>query len=132
MSRLPNHFAVLCSTSVNSVVPFGPNVPFAGSERSVIDTGLVLTPRGVGVLIAMQVAGLLLRRGVDPRLMIGLGFAIGGVSMLEMSTWSLAALVDGELAAIFGVGQIGTLDPLLVGRAHVVYERGEKAGSAIL
>ena len=30
------------------------------------------------------------------------------------------------------IGQIGTLDPLLVGRAHVVYERGEKAGSAIL
>ena len=28
--------------------------------------------------------------------------------------------------------QIGTLDPLLVGRAHVVYERGERAGSAIL
>jgi polyphosphate kinase len=27
---------------------------------------------------------------------------------------------------------IGTLDPLLVGRAHVVYERGEHVGSAIL
>jgi polyphosphate kinase 2 len=28
--------------------------------------------------------------------------------------------------------QIGTLDPLLVGRAHVVYERGEQAAAAIL
>ena len=28
--------------------------------------------------------------------------------------------------------QIGTLDPLLVGRAHVVYERGEHAGSPLL
>ena len=27
---------------------------------------------------------------------------------------------------------IGTLDTLLVGRAHVVYERGEQPGSAIL
>ena len=27
---------------------------------------------------------------------------------------------------------IGTVDPLLVGRAHVVYERGENVGSAIL
>ena len=27
---------------------------------------------------------------------------------------------------------IGTLDPMLVGRAHVVYVRGEKAGSALL
>ncbi len=28
--------------------------------------------------------------------------------------------------------QIGAIDPLLVGRAHVVYERGERADSAIL
>ena len=28
--------------------------------------------------------------------------------------------------------QVGTLDPLLVGRAHVVYERGERTGSALL
>ena len=30
------------------------------------------------------------------------------------------------------LGNIGTLDTLLVGRAHVVYERGERPGSAIL
>jgi len=30
------------------------------------------------------------------------------------------------------LGNIGTLDNLLVGRAHVVYERGERPGSAIL
>ena len=30
------------------------------------------------------------------------------------------------------VKQIGTLDPLIVGRAHVVYERGEHATAAIL
>jgi polyphosphate kinase 2 len=30
------------------------------------------------------------------------------------------------------VQRIGNLDPLIVGRAHVVYERGEKAGMAIL
>ena len=27
---------------------------------------------------------------------------------------------------------IGSLDPLLVGRAHVVYERGEHSGSPLL
>jgi hypothetical protein len=27
--------------------------------------------------------------------------------------------------------QIGKLDPLIVGRAHVVYERGEKAGALL-
>ncbi len=29
------------------------------------------------------------------------------------------------------LGQIGKLDPLIVGRAHVVYERGEKAGALL-
>jgi MFS transporter, DHA2 family, multidrug resistance protein len=57
---------------------------------SVIDTGLALTPRGVGVLIAMQISGGLVRRGTDPRLMISVGLAISGFSMLEMATWSLA------------------------------------------
>lgn len=30
------------------------------------------------------------------------------------------------------LNNIGTLDTLLVGRAHVVYERGEHPGSALL
>jgi hypothetical protein len=29
------------------------------------------------------------------------------------------------------LGQIGKLDPLIVGRAHVVYERGERAGALL-
>ena len=31
----------------------------------VIDTGLVLMPRGIGVLMSMQVAGMLMRRAFD-------------------------------------------------------------------
>ncbi|MDE2411338.1 MAG: multidrug efflux MFS transporter [Sphingomonadales bacterium] len=56
----------------------------------VIDTGESLMPRGVGTLLTMQLAGILIRKGVDPRLMIALGFAIAGVSLWEMSSWSLA------------------------------------------
>lgn len=55
----------------------------------VIDTGLVLMPRGVGVLLTMQVAGLALRRGVDARWLVGLGFLINAWSLLEMANWSL-------------------------------------------
>lgn len=55
----------------------------------VIDTGQALMPRGLGTLITMQISGLLLRKGVDPRLLMGLGFAIAGVSLWEMSQWSL-------------------------------------------
>jgi len=58
---------------------------------SVIDTGLVLMPRGIGVLISMQVSGLLLRRGVDPRLIVATGFLITAFSQWQMAQWSLAA-----------------------------------------
>ncbi|RYD60367.1 MAG: MFS transporter, partial [Sphingomonadales bacterium] len=58
---------------------------------SVIDTGMVLMPRGVGTLISMQISGLLLRRGVDARYMLALGFAIAAWSLWDMAHWSLAA-----------------------------------------
>lgn len=56
----------------------------------VIDTGEALMPRGIGTLLTMQVAGVLVRRGVDPRLLIGIGFTIAGASLWEMSSWSLS------------------------------------------
>ncbi len=57
---------------------------------SVIDTGLVLMPRGIGVLITMQIAGYATRKGLDARVMVGLGFAITAFSLWQMSHWSLA------------------------------------------
>jgi MFS transporter, DHA2 family, multidrug resistance protein len=57
----------------------------------VIDTGLVLMPRGIGVLISMQISGLLIRRGVDPRMIVAAGFAIAAFSQWQMAQWSLAA-----------------------------------------
>ena len=56
----------------------------------VIDTGLALMPRGVGTLLTMQLSGLMLRRGADPRMLIALGFSIIFFSLWEMSGWSLA------------------------------------------
>ena len=56
----------------------------------VIDTGLVLMPRGVGVLISMQLAGFLMRRGFDARPVVASGFIICGLSLMQMSHWSLA------------------------------------------
>lgn len=55
----------------------------------VIDTGIVLMPRGVGVMLSMQLSGLLLRKGVDPRLIVGTGFAIAAWSQWLMAGWSL-------------------------------------------
>jgi MFS transporter, DHA2 family, multidrug resistance protein len=55
----------------------------------VVDTGMVLMPRGVGVLISMQVSGLLMRKGVDARWMVSLGFLVGAWSLYQMAGWSL-------------------------------------------
>ena len=55
----------------------------------VIDTGMVLMPRGVGVLISMQLSGVLMRKGVDARWMVSLGFLVGAWSLYQMAGWSL-------------------------------------------
>ncbi|MBD3728415.1 MAG: DHA2 family efflux MFS transporter permease subunit [Sphingomonadales bacterium] len=66
---------------------------------SVIDTGLVLMPRGVGVLISMQLAGYLTRKGVDTRLMVGFGFLIAAYSLWQMAHWSLAVDTHGVVVS---------------------------------
>lgn len=57
---------------------------------SVIDTGMVLMPRGVGTLISMQLSGILIRKGVDARYMLAMGFTIAALSLWDMAGWSLA------------------------------------------
>lgn len=57
---------------------------------SVIDTGETLMARGVGTVITMQLSGMIVRKGFDPRVLIALGFALVALSMWQMSGWSLA------------------------------------------
>ena len=59
-------------------------------DYSVIDTGLVLMPRGIGTIISMQVGGFLLRRNFDLRLIIGSGVVISSIALWQMAHWSLA------------------------------------------
>ena len=92
----------------------------------VIDTGLVLMPRGIGVLMSMQVAGMLMRRSVDPRPVVATGFIICAVSLYEMAQWSLGVdrfhIVASGLIQGLGMGLVfiplnvsafGTLPPRL-------------------
>ena len=69
----------------------------------VIDTGLILMPRGVGVLISMQISGLLLRKGVDPRWLVACGFLTVGWSLHTMTGWSLDT--DGYHFIVTGLAQ---------------------------
>ncbi len=73
---------------------------------SVIDTGLAMTPRGIGMLISMQVSSILIRRGVDARVLIAFGWFIGGFSMWQMAGWSLQVDLTSILisGAIQGLG----------------------------
>ncbi len=54
---------------------------------SVVQTGLAMAPRGVGVLIATAIAGRLMRV-VDARILVGLGFAIATIAAYLMTGWS--------------------------------------------
>jgi DHA2 family multidrug resistance protein len=89
----------------------------------VIDAGLLLAPRGVGVLITMWVAGQLMGK-VDPRWLVGTGLAIAALSLWEMTHWSLGMdyrwiVISGSIQGL-GMGLVfmplnltafGTLDP---------------------
>ncbi|HMO76817.1 MAG TPA: MDR family MFS transporter, partial [Sphingopyxis sp.] len=54
----------------------------------VIDTGLALAVRGVGILASMWIAGQLVGR-VDARWLVGTGLAVAAFSLWQMSHWSL-------------------------------------------
>lgn len=53
----------------------------------VIESGMLLATRGIGIILTMGIAGRLTGR-VDARLLIGAGFAITALSLWQMSHWS--------------------------------------------
>jgi DHA2 family multidrug resistance protein len=55
----------------------------------VLDTGLLLVPRGIGIIFSMAIAGRLVARGTDPRWLVGIGLAIAAISLWEMTGWTL-------------------------------------------
>ena len=76
----------------------------------VIDTGIVLMPRGVGILVSMQISGLLMRKGVDARPVVASGFLICAASLWQMAHWSLGVdeahvIVSGLLQGL-GMGLV--------------------------
>ena len=55
----------------------------------VMTTGLLLMPRGVGIVGSMWIAGRLNQRGFDPRIMVGAGLLIVIYSLWEMTGWTI-------------------------------------------
>lgn len=58
-------------------------------DYPVIDTGLVLAPRGAGVLLTMALGARLAARGFDMRISIAFGSLVCAFSMWQMAHWSL-------------------------------------------
>lgn len=55
---------------------------------NVIDTGILLAPRGIGILMSMMIATRLAGK-VDPRKTVAVGFLITIFSLWEMTRWGL-------------------------------------------
>ncbi len=55
----------------------------------VLDTGLLLVPRGIGMVITMQIAGRLMGRGTDLRVLVAAGLMIAAASLWTMTGWTL-------------------------------------------
>jgi DHA2 family multidrug resistance protein len=72
---------------------------------SVLYTGLVMSPRGVGTILSMQTVGLL-NRYIDPRLQLALGASITAVTLWVMAGWtpSVSIWTLGWVSVIQGFG----------------------------
>lgn len=75
---------------------------------SVLQTGLVMSPRGIGTVIAMQIVGQLATRGVDTRYLLIFGSVISMFSLWSMASWTpdvnLFTLIVFATLQGFGVG----------------------------
>jgi DHA2 family multidrug resistance protein len=100
----------------------------------VIDTGIVLMPRGVGILISMQLSGWLMRRGFDARPVVVSGFLICAFSLWQMAHWSLEVdefhvIISGLLQGL-GMGLV--FIPLQVSAFATLDARLRTDGSSLL
>lgn len=78
-----------------------------------IDAGLLLTPRGLGMLASMTLFGRYITSS-DPRVMLTIGFSLMGSSLLMMSRWAPDMPVGPIIAAglVQGVGMSMSMVPL--------------------
>ncbi len=109
----------------------------------VVDSGLLLAPRGIGVMVMMAIVGRLVGR-IDPRLLVGGGFLLAAASLWEMSLFSLDVtpwlIVKTGVIQGFGLGLIfvplsaitfATLAPQLRNEATALFSLVRNIGSSI-
>ncbi|HEX3994755.1 MAG TPA: DHA2 family efflux MFS transporter permease subunit [Acetobacteraceae bacterium] len=65
----------------------------------VVTAGIVLAPRGAGLMLAAPLVGRLVNK-ISPRLLVGIGFATGALALYEMTSWT----PDVSEGTMIGVG----------------------------
>ena len=113
------------------------------SGYSVTETGLLMTPRGIGAMLVMILAGRLTRI-VDPRILMAMGIVAIGISMWDMTRWtpdigvwrlSLVTAAQGAgIGFVFIPLQVigfATLNPALRTDAAALYSLSRNIGSAL-
>ncbi len=68
-------------------------------DYPVLTTGIVLAPRGAGLMLTALICGRLIGR-VSPRLLVAIGFSAGASVLYEMTSWT----PDVSEWAVFGAG----------------------------
>jgi DHA2 family multidrug resistance protein len=76
----------LTNVALSSVLPTMYQTLYA---YPVVFSGLMMAPRGFGVIITSQMVQMLLARGVDYRYVITIGYVIAAYSVWMMTGWSL-------------------------------------------
>ncbi|MFI2811507.1 DHA2 family efflux MFS transporter permease subunit [Microbulbifer sp. JSM ZJ756] len=109
----------------------------------VVATGMILMPRGVGVMLAMLVVGRLLKY-IDGRLLILVGMVLVSLSLWQMAGFNLQvgqrALVTTGVLQGFGLGMVfvpistlayATLPGHLRGEATALFSLSRNLGSSV-
>jgi len=110
---------------------------------SVMETGLLMTPRGIGAMLVMIIAGRLTRY-IDPRILMGLGVLCIAWAMWDMTQWtpdislwrlSIVTMIQGVgISFVFIPLQVvgfATLAPALRTDAAALFSLSRNIGSAI-
>lgn len=112
-------------------------------DYSAWNAGLVVSPRGIGSILAMPLVGLLVSK-LDTRILVSTGFTIfaccsliWGTITLQVSPWSLTwpIIISGfSLGLVFvplSVTTLGDLKPQSVGNASGLYNLMRNIGGSI-
>ncbi len=112
-------------------------------DYPVVTAGIVLAPRGAGLMLAALICGRLIGK-ISARLLVGVGFATGAYALYEMTSWTpdvsewtminvgfLQGFSIGLLTIPINIITFATLPPVMRTEAAGIYSLMRNLGSAI-